>query len=106
VKHFREGSTPQSDGTLLADCACGTVYIVPQSNDEFGALEAAQAAHERGAIIPPTAGILSVFTTGELEALIITAADLWANAPADSRGELSSRQIELAKRAAEWAEAR
>jgi len=110
MKHCRETVTPQPDptkhtpgGTLLADCSCGAVYFVPQGPDEGGALDVAQAAHERGAVIPPTAGMLKVFTAEELEALVITAADLWASAPADSRGELSSRQIELAKRAHEWA---
>jgi len=106
TEHARESATPQDDGTLLCDCTCGATYSVPLDGSGLAnleTLEAAQIAHERGVIIRPASGVLTVFTTDELEALVITAADLWASAPADSRGELSSRQIELAKRAHEWA---
>jgi hypothetical protein len=104
MKHSREGATPQDDGTLLGDCSCGAVYIVPQGGDEFGALEAAQAAHVLGAVIPPTAGILADFTPDELEALVITAAELWWNE--DAREELSERQRALAEHAHQWMDAR
>lgn len=43
--HEREATTPMEDGTLLADCSCGAEYGVPQGGNEFGALEAAHAAH-------------------------------------------------------------
>ena len=104
MEHEREGATPQGDGTLLGDCSCGAAYIVPQSDDEFGALEAAQAAHVLGAVIPPTAGVLAVFTPEELEALVVTLADVWQHG-AESV-DLSARQVELAHRACEYTDNR
>ena len=104
--HTREGATPQNDGTLLGDCICGATYSVPQGGDEFAALEAAQAAHKLGAIIHPVSGVLTVFTTDELEALVVTVADLWQNSVGLWREILSARQRELADRAREWAEDR
>lgn len=43
--HVRETTTPMDDGTLLADCSCGTEYSVPQGGNEFAALEEAHARH-------------------------------------------------------------
>ena len=106
TRHAREGATPQNDGTLLGDCSCGATYSVPQGGDEFAALEAAQAAHELGAIIRPVSGVLTVFTTDEIEALVVTLADMWQNASDGAREELSARQRELADRAWKWAEDR
>lgn len=105
-KHSREGATPQNDGTLLGDCSCGATYSVPQGGDEFAALEAAQAAHELGAVIRPASGVLSDFTTDEVEALVVTVADLWRTADYDTLAELSRSQRELAEHASKWADAR
>jgi len=108
TEHARESATPQDDGTLLCDCACGATYSVPMDGGGLAnleTLEAAQIAHQRGVIIRPPSGVLTVFTTDELEALVITAADLWWNSGDDVHEALSARQIELAKRAHEWARA-
>ncbi len=100
-KHSREGATPQNDGTLLGDCSCGATYSVPQGGDEFAALEAAQKAHELGATIPPASGLLATFTPDDLEALVITAAELW-NTSGDAGDVLSEYQRKLAAHAYEW----
>jgi hypothetical protein len=53
--HVRETATPTSllvdghpPGSILVDCSCGDSYLVVEGGDEYGRLNAAQAAHAAG----------------------------------------------------------
>jgi hypothetical protein len=103
VGHVREATTPQDDGTLLADCSCGGTYSVPQGgDDEYGRLEQAHALHVRAVTAGegPTAGPAA--TTGGGEGIVLPpAGDLpWSQAEADVLGDL--QEAKAAAREEPW----